>query len=116
MPSAQQTILSLATAAAAAAGLTVDRAYADGPFKLPTFSTSSPSPSPPAAAGPPPSQQGPTGQPPAGNEEPPRVRNDNPRTTAAGFDPEALERGAKALREINNSSQAKKVSFLFYFA
>ncbi|CAL9091288.1 unnamed protein product [Musa textilis] len=36
-------------------------------------------------------------------------RNDNPRTTAAGFDPEALERGARALREINSSSQAKKV-------
>jgi ATPase family AAA domain-containing protein 3A/B len=109
MPSAQQTILSLATAAAGVSGLTVDRAYADGPFKLPTFS--SPSPSPPAAGGPPPAQQGPAGQPQADNEEPPRVRNDNPRTTAAGFDPEALERGAKALREINNSSQAKKVLF-----
>ncbi|KAF3321537.1 ATPase family AAA domain-containing protein 3-like protein [Carex littledalei] len=110
MPSTHQTILSLATAAAAAAGLTVDRAYADGPFKIPTFSSSSP----PAAGGPPPAQpaeQGPTatGQSPASNEEVPKVRNDNPRTTAAGFDPEALERGAKALREINNSSQAKKV-------
>lgn len=110
MPSIHQTILSLATAAAASAGLTVDRAYADGPFKIPTFSSSSP----PAAGSPPPAQppqQGPTatGQSPASNEEVPKVRNDNPRTTAAGFDPEALERGAKALREINNSSHAKKV-------
>lgn len=46
----------------------------------------------------------------ANAEPPPRVRNDNPRTTSAGFDPEALERGAKALREINDSSHAKKVS------
>ncbi|CAK9146586.1 unnamed protein product [Ilex paraguariensis] len=45
----------------------------------------------------------------AANPESPRVRNDNPRTTAAGFDPEALERGAKALREIISSAQAKKV-------
>ena len=28
-----------------------------------------------------------------------------------GFDPEALERGAKALREINKSPYAKKVRF-----
>ena len=40
------------------------------------------------------------------------VRNDNPRTTAAGFDPEALERGAKALREINASQYAKKVRWI----
>lgn len=117
MPSAHQTILSLATAAAAAAGLTVDRAYADGPFKIPTFSSSSSSSSPAAGGQPPaqPAQQGPTatGQSPASNEEVPKVRNDNPRTTAAGFDPEALERGAKALREINNNSHAKKVLIFF---
>ena len=41
-----------------------------------------------------------------------RVRNDNPRTSSAGFDPEALERGAKALREISSSPNAKKVSVL----
>ncbi|KAG8380829.1 hypothetical protein BUALT_Bualt06G0057100 [Buddleja alternifolia] len=45
-------------------------------------------------------------QPPA--IEPPRVRNNNPRTTSAGFDPEALERGVKALKEISSSSHAKK--------
>lgn len=41
------------------------------------------------------------------------VRNDNPRTSSSGFDPEALERGAKALREISASSNAKKVSLCF---
>ncbi|KAJ4746406.1 ATPase family AAA domain-containing protein 3 [Rhynchospora pubera] len=86
----------------------MDRAYADGPFKLPSFSSSSSSSSP-AAAGPPTAQTGPTGPSPASNEEATKVRNDNPRTTAAGFDPEALERGAKALREINSSREAKKV-------
>ena len=35
--------------------------------------------------------------------------NPNPRTTPAGFDPEALERGARALREINKSPSAKQV-------
>ncbi|ONK71554.1 uncharacterized protein A4U43_C04F9830 [Asparagus officinalis] len=38
-----------------------------------------------------------------------RVRNDNPRTTAAGLHPEPLIKGAEALREINSSPQAKKV-------
>lgn len=38
-----------------------------------------------------------------------KPRNDAPRTSAVGFDPEALERGAKALREINASNHAKKV-------
>ncbi|KAJ7540442.1 hypothetical protein O6H91_10G015100 [Diphasiastrum complanatum] len=47
--------------------------------------------------------------PPPPQREESRPRNDAPRTTAAGFDPEALERGAKALREINSSMYAKKV-------
>ncbi|CAM6105880.1 unnamed protein product [Calypogeia fissa] len=38
-----------------------------------------------------------------------KAGGDAPRTTAAGFDPEALERGATALREINASIHAKKV-------
>ncbi|GJY53599.1 ATPase family AAA domain-containing protein 3-B [Tanacetum coccineum] len=42
------------------------------------------------------------------DDAPTRVRNDNPRTTSSGFDPEALERGAKALREIAASKEAKK--------
>lgn len=57
-----------------------------------------------AADGPPPPQQQP-----ASSSDPPRARNDNPRTTSGGFDPEALERGATALKEINSSSYAKIV-------
>lgn len=44
-----------------------------------------------------------------------KPRNDAPRTSAVGFDPEALERGAKALREINSSNHAKKVIGVFSF-
>jgi ATPase family AAA domain-containing protein 3A/B len=46
---------------------------------------------------------------PAPLKEQEKPRNDAPRTSAVGFDPEALERGAKALREINASNHAKKV-------
>ncbi|XP_058085024.1 uncharacterized protein LOC131232653 isoform X2 [Magnolia sinica] len=88
--------------AMASAALSVDHAYADSPFHFPLFSSSPPSPLPPQA-----SPQTPPAEPAA--KEEPRPRNDNPRTTAAGFDPEALERGAKAVREINSSSQAKQV-------
>ncbi|KAK9732453.1 hypothetical protein RND81_04G001300 [Saponaria officinalis] len=38
-----------------------------------------------------------------------KPRNEHPRTTSAGFDPEALERGVKALRQIGASNNAKKV-------
>ncbi|KAI3705840.1 hypothetical protein L1987_76084 [Smallanthus sonchifolius] len=65
-------------------------------FNFPSFSSSpSPSPSPPQNEPPEP--------------EPPLVRNDNPRTTSAGFDPEALERGAAAVKKIAASKEAKKV-------
>ncbi|KAJ8631954.1 hypothetical protein MRB53_025290 [Persea americana] len=60
-----------------------------------------------------PSQDPQEPQPPASEKaeekEEPRPRNDNPRTTAAGFDPEALERGVEALKVISKSPQAKKV-------
>jgi ATPase family AAA domain-containing protein 3A/B len=46
---------------------------------------------------------------PADSKTESKARNDNPRTSSAGFDPEALERGAKALREIDRSTHAKKV-------
>ncbi|KAL4341038.1 hypothetical protein GQ457_08G006140 [Hibiscus cannabinus] len=84
-------------------------AFADGPFNIPLFSPSSPgSPqSSPAQL-----QSQPSPQPAAGADKEAsgnaRVRNDNPRTSSAGFDPEALERGAKALREISSSSNSKK--------
>lgn len=43
-----------------------------------------------------------------------KTRNNHPRTTSSGFDPEALERGVKALKDISSSSHAKKVSLHFY--
>ncbi|WOL05584.1 ATPase family AAA domain-containing protein 3-like isoform X1 [Canna indica] len=97
----------LVSAALASAALAAEHAYADGPpFKFSPFSSPPPAaPSAPASPTP--------GPPPPPAENPPkeeaRVRNDNPRTTAAGFDPEALERGAKALREISSSKDHKKV-------
>ena len=88
-------------------------AFADGPFNFPLFSPSSsgsqsssgqlqsqPSVSPASTAD----------KEASGSV---RVRNDNPRTSSAGFDPEALEKGAEALREISSSSNAKKVSDFF---
>ncbi|CAA0838493.1 AAA-type ATPase family protein [Striga hermonthica] len=81
----------------------IDHAYADGPFNFPPFSSASLAASQQATPEP---AKAPT-QPAVA--EPPRVRNDNPRTTSAGFDPEALERGVKALKEITSSSNAKKV-------
>jgi ATPase family AAA domain-containing protein 3A/B len=101
-------ISALAASASSSLSSQTHVAYADGPFKLSPFS-SSPSPS---------SGQSQPSNPPASaassepsSSSPPKVRNDNPRTTSAGFDPEALERGAKALKEITTSSHAKKVGF-----
>ncbi|XP_074320439.1 uncharacterized protein LOC141657186 [Silene latifolia] len=76
----------LAGVAAAIMGAPLKVAYADSPSSTP----------------PPPST-------PAKDEPPPKPRNDHPRTTSAGFDPEALERGAKALRNIEKSANPKKV-------
>ncbi|KAL3651215.1 hypothetical protein CASFOL_004217 [Castilleja foliolosa] len=85
------------------ASIGVNHAYADGSFKFNPFSnTSSAAPTLP---------QQPTSEldnPPA-DAEPPRVRNDNPRTTSAGFDPYPMERGSKILSGITNSSHAKKL-------
>ncbi|KAJ6313872.1 hypothetical protein OIU78_017509 [Salix suchowensis] len=86
--------------------------FADG-VNFSPFSSSNPSPSPsqtPSLSG----QSQPSTLPPStvagsGESVPRAPRNDNPRTTSAGFDPEALERGAKALKEITSSSHAKKV-------
>lgn len=88
-------------AAAAYAAFGVDHAYADSPFNFSPFSSS-------AAAL---KAQQPASEPakPPAQPAEPQARNDNPRTTSSGFDPEALERGAKALKEIGSSSHAKKV-------
>ncbi|KAK0591615.1 hypothetical protein LWI29_004869 [Acer saccharum] len=94
--------ISLISALAASASLSQSQsntAFADGSLSFSPFSSSSSSPgqsSQPSTAA-------------ADEPAPPsKVRNDNPRTSSAGFDPEALERGAKALREISVSSNAKK--------
>ncbi|KAK4403742.1 ATPase family AAA domain-containing protein 3 [Sesamum angolense] len=94
------------------AGFSADHAYADGPFNFSPFSSSSSAASTPQQTASEPAK--PPAQPSAA--EPTRVRNDNPRTTSAGFDPEALERGVKALREITSSSHAKKVVKFGFFS
>ncbi|KAL3630804.1 hypothetical protein CASFOL_023788 [Castilleja foliolosa] len=103
-PSMTKHCASAVLAAVAYATSGVDHAYADGPFsKFSTFPNSSPAVAPQVS-------QDPANTPPAQPAEPQaQTRNDNPRTTSAGFDPVALERGAKALKEITNSSYAKKV-------
>ncbi|CAL0329379.1 unnamed protein product [Lupinus luteus] len=78
-------------------------AYADGPFNFPPFSNAPP-PSSSSSDVPEPSSDPNSAPPP-----PPKVRNDHPRTTSAGFDPEALERGVKALKDIAESPHGKKV-------
>lgn len=70
-----------------------DRAYADSSFRIPFFSSS------PSNAPAPPNQSS------DGTSEPPAPEEPN----KSGFDPESLERGAKALREINSSSYSKQV-------
>ncbi|XVE87310.1 hypothetical protein DITRI_Ditri18aG0107300 [Diplodiscus trichospermus] len=86
----------VALAAAATAAAASTRAYADSPFRFPPFfSSSSSTPSD--------SQTEPSSNAKADAKAEP----DEPK--GAGFDPEALERGAKALREINNSLYAKQV-------
>ncbi|CAM8985046.1 unnamed protein product [Rhodiola kirilowii] len=93
----------------ATASMSKNVAYADGPFNFSPFSSSAAShPAPPSnvpqAAAPAATDQGK-----AGSDEQKRVKNNSPRTTSAGFDPEALERGAKALKHISKSQNAKQV-------
>ncbi|KAL5699119.1 hypothetical protein ACHQM5_030063 [Ranunculus cassubicifolius] len=82
----------------ATATLTSDHTYADGgPFNFPLFSSPSPAPVPE------PSSEEPQSEPVN------RVRNNNPRTTAAGFDPEALERGVYLKQRVYSSTEPKKM-------
>ncbi|KAL5557301.1 hypothetical protein UlMin_039537 [Ulmus minor] len=83
-------------AAAATMSTRPEAARADSYFRFPFFS-SSPSPSPAS------SDEAANGK--SGSEA--SAAAEEPR--GSGFDPESLERGAKALREINSSSQAKQV-------
>ncbi|KAL4389733.1 hypothetical protein HN51_010666 [Arachis hypogaea] len=93
----------LLSAIAAAAGFSQNHtaSYADGPFNFPFTNLPQQPPQPP-----PPSDGK---SPPEAPPPQPKVRNDHPRTTSAGFDPEALERGVKALKEISSSPHGKKV-------
>ncbi|XP_057750668.1 uncharacterized protein LOC130969100 [Arachis stenosperma] len=93
----------LLSAIAAAAGFSQSHtaSYADGPFNFPFTNL------PPQPPQPPPPSDGKS--PPEAPPPQPKVRNDHPRTTSAGFDPEALERGVKALKEISSSPHGKKV-------
>ncbi|CAN1225410.1 ATPase family AAA domain-containing protein 3-A [Linum perenne] len=85
-----------AAAAAVAAAVSVstvqNKAYADGSFFFNPFSSS-------------PKQ--PPEQPSDANSEAKQPEPEEPK--GSGFDPEALERGAKALREINSSPLSKQV-------
>ncbi|XP_038998093.1 ATPase family AAA domain-containing protein 3-B-like [Hibiscus syriacus] len=104
-------VFAAASAAAASASIlpqaNSNAAFADGPFDINSISSSGSPQSSPAQL-----QSQPSAQPAAAADKETsgnvRVRNDNPRTSSSGFDPEALERGAKALREISSSSNAKK--------
>nr|GEU70186.1 ATPase family AAA domain-containing protein 3C [Tanacetum cinerariifolium] len=85
-------LASFAVAAAAAAASSTTYAYADGPSSY-RFNPFGQSPAPAANE---------AGQ--EGNDGKPEVED-----SKGGFDPEALERGAKALREINSSPYSKQV-------
>ena len=67
-------------------------AYADGPFRFSPFSSSPPQTSQSSV-----------------EKSEDKSEADEPRVSSSGFDPESLERGAKALREINGSPNAKQV-------
>lgn len=89
----------LCSAAAIAAAFTSmsipqNRAYADSRFYFPFFSSSPPSDSP-------------TDQSSSNSKSETKPESDEPK--GSGFDPESLERGAKALREINSSPHSKQV-------
>lgn len=89
----------VAMAAAAASLPTIaNRAYADSPFRFSPFSSS----------------QASQEDKPSDDKSDAKPAVEEP--SKSGFDAEALERGAKALREINSSPNAKQVlvCFLFY--
>ncbi|XP_010467645.1 PREDICTED: ATPase family AAA domain-containing protein 3C isoform X1 [Camelina sativa] len=88
----------LCSAAAIAAAFTSmsmsqNRAYADSRFRFPFFSSS------------PPAEESPTDH----KSSSTNSKSDSDEPKGSGFDPESLERGAKALREINSSPHSKQV-------
>ena len=88
-----------AALAAASFSAAQNKAYADG-FRFNPFSSSNSS-----------SQQ----QKDQSQNSKPEEKREAEEPRGSGFDPEALERGAKALREINSSSHAKQVSLQTLF-
>lgn len=96
----------LCSAAAIAAAFTSmsmsqNRAYADSRFWFPFYSSS---PSPPPS-------DSPANQP-SSNSNKSKPEPDEPK--GSGFDPESLERAAKALRDINSSPHSKQVTSRIY--
>ncbi|KAL0350352.1 UNVERIFIED_CONTAM: ATPase family AAA domain-containing protein 3 [Sesamum radiatum] len=94
MAASRLSSLAVAAAIAASYSATANRAYADAPFRFSPFSSAPSSSAPPE---PPPADT-------SGSDSRPAVE-----VSKGGFDPESLERGAKALREINKSPHAKQV-------
>lgn len=89
----------LCSAAAIAAAFTSmstspNRAYADSRFRFPFFSSSSSTST---------ASESQTDQPSS------EAKPETGERKGSGFDPESLERGAKALREINKSPHSKQV-------
>ncbi|KAL2553067.1 AAA-type ATPase family protein [Forsythia ovata] len=93
MAASRLSAVAAVVAAAASCSTLSIRAYADSPFRFPPFSSSTPSSLAPAPKA---DSSGPDSQPAVEDSK-------------GGFDPESLERGAKALREINSSPHAKQV-------
>lgn len=100
MAASRLSSLAVATAMAASYTTVNNCAYADSPFRFPSFASS-------AAPEAPPSDRSGHGEDP---QSAPAVE-----VSKGGFDPEALERGAKALREINNSPHSKQVFLNIFF-
>ncbi|KAK1619068.1 hypothetical protein QYE76_024585 [Lolium multiflorum] len=96
-----------AAAKAAAAALSAGAAFAASSGRvhaglIPGWSSPSPAPAPGAPPAPEPAA-----------EEKPRVRNDNPRTTASGFNPEPLEEGVRLLDEMTKKHSSTEVKKTF---
>ncbi|KAK9108871.1 hypothetical protein Sjap_016931 [Stephania japonica] len=86
-----------AAAAAAAASFSAfsNRAHADGSFRFSPFSSPSSSP--------------PQNSPKTDSKSDAKASGEDSKGGLSGFDPESLERGVKALKEINSSPYAKQV-------
>ncbi|KAM3709550.1 hypothetical protein ACJW31_02G180400 [Castanea mollissima] len=88
--------IAMAAAAAASVSTLSNHAYADGPFNFYPFSSSSSS------------SPSPEGDQTSKSKSDKKAQAEDS-SRSAGFDPESLERGAKALREINSSPYSKQV-------